>query len=193
MSTPHPAVKIAPIRALDANEDKKVDSNDFIDVDHIRSCQEVYVEIVRPYPLALAKAASKKERETKKITKNPNFVYGELTIETLGIVFSKIKNIYGKPNVGCSGIEGFLQTRGGTFYDLGSGSGKMVVAAAVLHNFDVCCGIELLEGLYSISFDVLATYNSKGKAHPFLSGREFDTRKYFIFWLSVLNGVLIET
>jgi hypothetical protein len=34
----------------------------------------------------------------------------------------KIKNIYGKPNVGTSGPNGVMQ-RGGIFYDLGSGTG----------------------------------------------------------------------
>lgn len=75
-----------------------------------------------------------------------------------------------------------MQTRGGTFYDLGSGmanntcfmfdrnphhivivtnivgSGKPVIAAAVYHPFSTCCGVEILEGLYSISLDILSTY-----------------------------------
>ena len=54
-----------------------------------------------------------------------------------------------------------MQRPGGKFYDLGSGTGKPVIAAAILHNFDVCVGIEILEGLYSMSLDVAAAYNSK--------------------------------
>ena len=95
------------------------------------------------------------------------------------IVLQKIKNYHGKPNKGSSGYDGVMQGRGGTFYDLGSGSGKMVVAAAMLHNFDLCCGIECLEGLYSISFDMMATYNTKGKSHPLLATREYDTRESY--------------
>lgn len=38
----------------------------------------------------------------------------------------QIKNSFGKPGVGASGPEGVLQRPGGTFYDLGSGTGKPV-------------------------------------------------------------------
>ena len=79
----------------------------------------------------------------------------------LGIVFEKIKNKYGKPNVGNSGPNGFLQKRGGIFYDLGSGTGKPLIAAAVLHNFGYCYGIEILEGLYTTSLEIQSSYASK--------------------------------
>ena len=105
---------------------------------------------------------------------------------------------------------GIIQSKGGTFYDLGSGTGKPVIGAAVYHNFDVCygkcwwavnssviifelsnisftvhsnivrnllgfqkywvylllndTGIELLEGLYTVSLDALNAYNTRGKA-----------------------------
>ena len=35
---------------------------------------------------------------------------------------------------------GIIQSKGGIFYDLGSGTGKPVIGAAVYHNFDVCYG-----------------------------------------------------
>ena len=90
-------------------------------------------------------------------------------------MIEKIKKIYGKPYQGSSGPQGFLQNRGGIFYDLGSGTGKGVIGAAILHNFDVCYGIEYLEGLYSLSLDALNAYNTRGKAK--LANREHDTRK----------------
>jgi hypothetical protein len=40
---------------------------------------------------------------------------------------------------------------GGIFYDLGSGTGKAVIAAAMNHNFSACYGIEILESLYDSS------------------------------------------
>ena len=110
------------------------------------------------------KAVSKKEREERGI-KDSTLVYGEVTFKALGTVLEKIKKVYGLPNVGSSGVEGFLQEgQRGVFYDLGSGTGKPVVAAAIAHTFDVCYGIEILEGLYSISLDVLNAYNTRGKA-----------------------------
>ena len=88
------------------------------------------------------------------------------------MVLEKIKKIYGKPDVGSSGYLGVLQQRGGLFYDLGSGTGKGVIAAAVAHEFGTCIGIEMMEGLFTISQDVLAAYNSKGKVKL---SRDYDT------------------
>ena len=43
--------------------------------------------------------------------------------------------------------------------DLGSGSGRAVFGAVLLHNFDVYVGIELLNGLFDLSTRVLHKYN----------------------------------
>lgn len=100
---------------------------------------------------------SKKERDELNL-KDSTLVYGEITFDMLGTVLEKIKKVYGKPNVGASGVSGtyhirvnnlilkppsfvgIIQSKGGIFYDLGSGTGKPVLAAAVYHNFDVCYG-----------------------------------------------------
>lgn len=37
------------------------------------------------------------------------------------------------------------------FYDLGSGIGNNVIGAYLLHNFDKCVGVELLDSLYELS------------------------------------------
>jgi len=42
------------------------------------------------------------------------------------------------------GVVGWV---GGSFYDLGSGTGRAVIAAALLHDFDWCYGIELMDSL----------------------------------------------
>lgn len=42
----------------------------------------------------------------------------------------------------------------GRFYDLGSGSGRIVIAAALLYPFEAYIGIELLHSLFSISVEV---------------------------------------
>ena len=100
---------------------KAVDAANSVNIDFINQCSMAYKEVTMAYPLALGKAASKKEREEKKLMKDVNFVYSELTFETIGMAVEKIKNYYGKPGIGHSGIEGVLQGRGGTFYDLGAG------------------------------------------------------------------------
>jgi len=45
--------------------------------------------------------------------------------------------------------------QGGTFYDLGCGAGKVVVAAALLHRFDTVVGIELLPNLVTTSKELV--------------------------------------
>lgn len=146
-----------------------------LDMVGVLESKEIFDSIMQAFPTQLGKAVSKKERDELSL-RAPSLVYGEITFETFGTVIEKIKKVYGLPNVGSSGDDGVLQRSGGIFYDLGSGTGKPVIAAAVCHNFDVCYGIEILEGLYSISLDALSTYNTKGKAK--LSGRENDTREH---------------
>lgn len=145
-----------------------------LDLASILEKKPIYDDLVVPFPTTLGKAVSKKEREEMDL-RNSTLIYGEAVFETLGTVLEKIRKVYGKPNRGSSGPTGVLQSnRGGVFYDLGSGTGKPVVAAAILHNFDVCYGIELLEGLYSVSLDLANAYNTRGKAKL---GRETETRK----------------
>jgi hypothetical protein len=158
----------------DEEEEKRSSMMAKLDMVAVIEAKDIYDAVMQAFPSTLGKAVSKKERDELSL-KSPNLVYGEITFETFGTVIEKIRKVYGAPGVGASGPAGVLQTRGGIFYDLGSGTGKPVIAAAVLHNFDVCYGIETLEGLYSVSLDALNSYNTKGKAK--LASREHDTRK----------------
>eukprot|EP01035_Chromulina_nebulosa_P034496 gene34496-46287_t len=142
-----------------------------LDMVAVLAAKEIFDYIMQPFPTGLGKAVSKKEREELNL-KDSTLVYGEITFDMLGTVLEKIKKVYGKSNVGASGASGIIQTKGGIFYDLGSGTGKPVIGAAVYHNFDVCYGIELLEGLYTVSLDALNAYNTRGKAKL---NRETDT------------------
>jgi hypothetical protein len=144
----------------------------------------VYDITVQAFPPSMGKAVSKKDREERDLVKDKNLMYGEINFESLGLVFEKIKMVYGMPNVGTSGSVGFLQRPGGIFYDLGSGTGKVAVAAAILHNFDVCYGIETLEGLYSVSLDTLNAYGTKGKSK--MPPREKDTH------CQMINGSFLK-
>ena len=51
----------------------------------------------------------------------------------------------------------------GNFYDLGSGSGKGVIAASLVYPFKKCIGIELLESLYKISEEHKKIYDENIK------------------------------
>lgn len=156
----------------DAEVEEVTNTLGLLDMAHVVNSKAIYDHVVSAFPLAVGKAASKKEREEQSL-KATTLVYGEISFEAFGIVIEKIKKVYGKPDVGTSGEKGVLQNRGGTFYDLGHGTGKAIVAAAILHNFDQCIGFEILEGLFSVSLDMQASYNTRGKSK--LTDREFDT------------------
>ena len=53
---------------------------------------------------------------------------------------------------------------GGVFVDLGSGSGKGILAAALTHNFDKCVGIEILDSLAKLSYSLIKHYEEHFKS-----------------------------
>lgn len=65
------------------------------------------------------------------------FIYGEMPFYTFAAI-----------------LETCELESGGVFMDLGSGTGKVVCAAALLHDFERCIGIELLPSLYQCSCEV---------------------------------------
>ena len=104
--------------------------------------------------------------------------YGEVTLAAMQMIVQRCKQIKQGLNVngestedgkgdmaGCRGSDEVggrafeLGGRGGWFYDLGSGAGRAVVAAALVHDFDYAGGIEILEGLHKLSID------AKGRWH----------------------------
>lgn len=65
-----------------------------------------------------------------------NLVYGELCFESLAMVICRKCNL----------------PRGGIFYDIGSGAGRGVFSAMLMHNFDVCVGVEIVQVHFSFVF-----------------------------------------
>jgi len=74
-----------------------------------------------------------------------NLVYGEVTFASLGIVM----------------CQNFKVKPGGVFYDVGSGSGRGVFAALLLHDFEKLRGVEILEGLYKASVERVNVWKQK--------------------------------
>lgn len=64
--------------------------------------------------------------------------------------------------------------REGNFYDLGSGSGKAVVAMALIHPFKKLIGIEYLENLYKFAAEVADVYE-KSVADRYKSYKQLFT------------------
>ena len=149
--------------------------------------KDLYDEIIRPFPTKIGRQASQKERYETGQKKDSTLVYGEISFESFEIIFHKIKNLYGIRNEGSSGPEGFLQRPGGLFYDLGSGTGKPCVAAALLHNFERCTGVEILEGLHTVSQSLIERYNSTKESLLQLPSREFHTA------IQTFKGDMLQT
>lgn len=106
---------------------------------------QVFQDLTSDFDIEKTKEAWNKELDDKSLTSS-NYTYGEVDFLSLAETFEIIKTRHGpiKP--------------GGTFYDLGSGSGKGVVSAALIHDFDKCKGIEVLESLYDISTKLFLSY-----------------------------------
>jgi SAM-dependent methyltransferase len=102
-----------------------------------------------------------------KIAWEEGVVYGEVVMPAMAAIFHKLNQ------------RGLL-TEGGVFYDLGSGIGKAVIAAALLHPFSKCTGIELLKNLHALSVKLQkkflkSTANTKNICHniEFVNGDIF--------------------
>lgn len=85
-----------------------------------------------------AKRTSRAERHAEQLT-DPSLVYGEMSFAALGDALC--------------GPDADTPP-GGVFYDLGSGTGRAVVAAALLHGFERCVGFEVLRGLHEAAVRV---------------------------------------
>lgn len=95
------------------------------------------------------KHESKKERAEKGCLGQNNLTYGEIMYESIAQCLHYIRNKYGA-----------FSKPGGTFVDLGHGTGKGVLTAALMHRFDKCMGIELLDNLYEQSLLLKDEYDS---------------------------------
>lgn len=81
---------------------------------------------------------SKNTRENLKLASDESLTYGE-------VEFMSFKEI----------IELAKPRQNDVFFDLGSGTGKAVIIAAMCFDFSVCKGIELLEPIYKLSCQAL--------------------------------------
>jgi hypothetical protein len=72
--------------------------------------------------------------------------YGEVEFTTMAETFATINSQYGG------------MPAAGKFVDLGSGTGKGCLSAALLHPFEQVHGIEILEKLYDSSMQLKAKY-----------------------------------
>lgn len=80
------------------------------------------------------------DRQKMIASEKVNLIYGEVTLEAIREVFLHIE----------AQLPTFSQSRG-KFYDLGSGSGRSLLMATVVHHFEVSIGIEIVPSLHRMS------------------------------------------
>jgi len=133
----------------------------------LEELQKPWLELYSDFPTELAKKVSKAERDALGIRK-ASLVYGEISFVSFGLVFF-------------SHLQGLIPDNA-VFYDLGSGTGRGIFAANLLHRFSKLTGIEILEGLHKTSMDVLELYkktnqnrdNSKSQEINLIQGDLLD-------------------
>ena len=126
---------------------------------------KLYELLVKDHPTSKGKNASTSERLAKNDQRS-TLVYGEISFNSFAVAMEKVINKYGG-----------LQESGGIFYDIGSGTGKPALAAALLHDFDQVNGIEILDGLYRISLEIQGVWEKK--IVPLLSDKKAQTKIKF--------------
>lgn len=102
--------------------------------------------LYREMDTRVANAISRQQREANGYH-NMVLTYGEIGMTDFAAYLFKLRKY------------GALTAEGGDFYDLGSGCGRCCFVAALIHEFDLCCGIEILPGLHDLSCMALERYN----------------------------------
>lgn len=139
----------------------------------------LYSTLTADFPISLGLHTSKVEKNTTDLS----MTYGELVVSTQEFMsFAEVLEL---------SKERFGLQPGGIFADLGSvtctqGTGKAVLAAALLHPFQRCIGVELLPGLHAHAESLRDTYMKSSGNVPldFVCASFFDydwTAASFIF------------
>ena len=90
-----------------------------------------------------------------------NLGYGEITPRTVMDLMSEIKKMtYGENKHGDNVSFGSYST-GGTVLDSGSGTGRVLFAAALSHTFHRAIGIEIVENLHNDALKHLKKWNDR--------------------------------
>ena len=138
----------------DAAEDLALSSllaSDFagLTLDTIPALEKAYNRLIRDHPTILGKRASTAGRQ-RMDNKASTLVYGEILFRSFAVAFEKLRNKYG-----------LLAEPGGVFYDIGAGTGKPALAAALLHDFEKVKGVELIDELWEASNELKEVWHSK--------------------------------
>lgn len=112
----------------------------------------IFEAITQDFTTEIGEEISLNERENITEVSDMALTYGEIDFNSISEVFYTIIHRYQLPS--------------GIFYDLGSGMGKCVIAASLLHNFSKCKGIEILQGLYECSLKTQSKFQEHFNTLP---------------------------
>eukprot|EP00937_MAST-01D_sp_MAST-1D-sp2_P005394 g5394.t1 len=132
-------------------------------------------DLLAEHPMSVCKSASQKHRLAEGLAlTSPSLVYGEIPLSAFLELLTHVKEKFGFVD------HGARLATGGRFVDLGCGAGKAVFAAALCpnHDFAVCTGVEILEPLYGMCLELLASW--KDEFAPALSRSKRDTEICFL-------------
>mmetsp|Transcript_51 Transcript_51/g.116 ORF Transcript_51/g.116 Transcript_51/m.116 type:complete len:331 (+) Transcript_51:1-993(+) len=123
--------------------------------------EQVQERLYRNFPLKISQTISLHERNLLTL-RHANFNYSEVGFFPVAeVLWNMIRDL----------------PENGIFYDLGSGSGRVIFSAAMLHDFKQLVGIEKLNGLLQVSREVRAEFNKLGEELPFIRKEKIVLKK----------------
>ena len=140
-------------------ENKDADTNgeenkeeEFMSEEFLGGLEDIFEHLYEDVPMHVAKMESRKEREESGLTV-PSLTYGEILFQPYALMFKELYD---------SGLEKGVKLN--KFVDIGSGSGRPVFAAALLHPFTKCVGIEILENLHNLAVGLKSHWDENVKS-----------------------------
>ena len=103
----------------------------------------LFDEIFIDCTLSQGKILSREERSSKNLSYG-SLTYGEIDYQNFYTILRRINPI----------------SSNAIFYDLGSGTGRAIIAARLTQDFSKCIGIEILENLHNAAVKVVDKFNS---------------------------------
>lgn len=103
-----------------------------------KKLEEYFTKFYHTEVLEKAKKEAKQEADSKNLKKE-NFIYGEVNFRAISYILLYLTH------------EHKLLDKNGYFYDMGSGTGRAVIGAALTVPFEKYIGIEYLDSLYNTS------------------------------------------
>ena len=127
----------------------------------LKVTQKIFNTLYKNYPYAISSEISRKNRERLGFKDVVTLSYAEAPYPELLKQLARLTRM------------GLTSTSEGHFVDLGSGTGTMVFAAALYHDFTSVMGVEIQDDLHSAAKDVESIW--KRVIMPNLSERKRDT------------------